>query len=131
MANSFVTVKEIARQALPRLIENLVFPNLIYKDFKNDFVGKKGTTIQVRKPVKYTAADFSGNVSTQDMKEDSVTVKLDRIADALRPGDVVEVGRYLVDPRPALLAAVQVVAPRLHLAELRGELPRAADVPSR
>ena len=81
MANSFVTVKEIARQALPRLIENLVFPNLIYKDFKNDFVGKKGTTIQVRKPVKYTAADFSGNVSTQDMKEDSVTVKLDRIAD--------------------------------------------------
>ena len=32
MANQFLTIKEVARQALPRLIENLVFPNLVYKD---------------------------------------------------------------------------------------------------
>lgn len=37
MANSFITIQEIARAALPRLIENLVFPNLVYKDFSNDF----------------------------------------------------------------------------------------------
>ena len=37
MGNSFLSVKEIARQALPRLIENLVFPNLIYKDYSNDY----------------------------------------------------------------------------------------------
>ena len=33
MANTLVTLKTIARQALPRLIDNLVFPNLIYRDF--------------------------------------------------------------------------------------------------
>ena len=38
MPNTFLEVKEIARQALPRLIENLVFPNLVHKDFSNDFV---------------------------------------------------------------------------------------------
>ena len=37
MANEFITVKEIARQILPRLIENLVFPNLIHKDFSQEF----------------------------------------------------------------------------------------------
>ena len=79
--NSFVTMQQIARQALPQLIENLVFPNLVYKDFQNDFIGKKGTTIQVKKPVKYTAADFNGMVSPQEMTEESLTVKLDRIAD--------------------------------------------------
>lgn len=33
MANEFVNVKEIARHALPRLMENLVFPNLVYRDY--------------------------------------------------------------------------------------------------
>lgn len=50
MANSFITIQEIARAALPRLIENLVFPNLVYKDFSNDFSRNLGDTIQVRKP---------------------------------------------------------------------------------
>ena len=36
MANSFVTLKTIARQALPRLIDNLVFPNLVYRDFSEE-----------------------------------------------------------------------------------------------
>ena len=43
MANKFLTIKEVARQALPRLIENLVFPNLIYKDFSDTFQ-KKGAS---------------------------------------------------------------------------------------
>ena len=37
MANSFVTIKDFARVALPRLIDHLVFPNLIYKDYSDDF----------------------------------------------------------------------------------------------
>ena len=37
MPNSFITIQEIARNTLPRLLENLVFPNLIHKDFSNDF----------------------------------------------------------------------------------------------
>lgn len=37
MANTFVTLQTIARQALPRLVENLVFPNLCYKDFSEAY----------------------------------------------------------------------------------------------
>ena len=37
MPNEFITIKNIARQTLPRLIENLVFPNLIYKDYSEAF----------------------------------------------------------------------------------------------
>ena len=48
MANTFVSVKDFARAALPRLIEHLVFPNLIYKDYSDDFAARKGDTIQVR-----------------------------------------------------------------------------------
>ena len=32
MAKLDFTVKQIAREALPRLIDNLVFPNLVYKE---------------------------------------------------------------------------------------------------
>ncbi|MBC8586599.1 P22 coat protein, partial [Oscillospiraceae bacterium NSJ-64] len=55
MANSFISVKDIARPALIRLIENLVFPNLIYKDYSNQFVNGKGAKVQVKKPVVLTA----------------------------------------------------------------------------
>ena len=48
MGNEFITVKEIARQILPRLIENLVFPNLIHKDFSNDFVPGKVLQFRLR-----------------------------------------------------------------------------------
>lgn len=38
MPNNFLEVKNIARQTLPRLMNNLVFPNLVHRDFSNDFV---------------------------------------------------------------------------------------------
>lgn len=82
MANKFLTIKEVARQALPRLIENLVFPNLIYKDFSDTFQ-KKGDEIQIRKPAKLEAKEFdaSSGVSAQDIDDSqTVTVKLDKIA---------------------------------------------------
>ena len=37
MPNTFLTIQNIARQALPRLIDNLVFPNLIHKDYSEAF----------------------------------------------------------------------------------------------
>lgn len=82
MGNEFLTTKNIARQALPRLIENLVFPNLIYKDYSNDFVNGQGDTIRVRKPVVLTASEFNSAEGTtaQDVKETSVDVTLDKIA---------------------------------------------------
>lgn len=82
MANTFITIQEIARNTLPRLLENLVFPNLVYKDFSGEYVNKLGDTIQVRKPVVLHADDFDQTSGTtpQDIQEDSVPVKLDKIA---------------------------------------------------
>jgi len=80
MANTFLTVQEIARQALPLLHDNLVFPALTYKDYSGEFQAK-GDTIQVRKPAKFTANEFEGTISTQDTTEGSVLVTLDKIAD--------------------------------------------------
>lgn len=81
MANSFVTIQEIARQALPRVMENLVFPSLIHRDFSDDFHGV-GDTVVVRKPAMYTAGEFNevNGVSFQDIIEDGVSVTLDHIA---------------------------------------------------
>ena len=113
MSNSFLSVKEIARQALPRLIDNLVMPNLIHRDFSNDFVPGKGAQIQVRKPVILSAADFdaSSGVTAQDVKEESVTVTLDRLAtvdvefSAIEGAtNVDDLNRLFVEPAAAALA---------------------------
>ena len=82
MGNQFATCKEIARQILPVLSDNLVMPNLIHKDFSADFVPGKGAKIQVRKPVKLTASEFDAAAGTkaQDIKEETVEVALDHLA---------------------------------------------------
>lgn len=80
MANTFLTLKNIARQAMPRLIENLVFPNLVHRDFSETFETGKGATIQVRKPVALAASEFSGTIDPKDITEDSIEVKLDKLA---------------------------------------------------
>ena len=81
MANTFITMQNIARQTLMRLHENLVLPNLCYRDYSSDF-SDLGDTIQVKKPVVLEAKSFKDGdtVQRQDMKESSVAVKLDKIA---------------------------------------------------
>lgn len=80
MSNTFLTSQSIARQALPILRENLVFPALVHTDFSADFC-KPGDTVYVRKPAVFEAQDFSGSITTQDIEEGMVEVKLDKIAD--------------------------------------------------
>lgn len=80
MANQFLTTKEIARTMLPLLEDNLVFPALAYTDYSDTF-SKKGDVIQVKKPPVYVADEFNGTISVQDVKEESVLVSLDKIAD--------------------------------------------------
>lgn len=111
MANTFINVKEIARQALPRLIENLVFPNLIHKDYSNDFQVGKGATIQVRKPVILEAQTFSSTTSPQDITEQSVDVTLDTLADvSIEYGaiaaatNVDDLNRLFIEPAAVALA---------------------------
>jgi len=81
MANTFVTLQEIARLALPRLRDNLVFPGLIHRDFVDEMHGV-GDVVKVRKPVMYEAGEFdeAKGVQYQDIVEDGVEVKLDHIA---------------------------------------------------
>ncbi len=78
--NNFLTTKTIAREALPILESNLVFPALIYNDYSGDF-SKLGDTLQVRKPPVYSASEFDGEIDIQDIDEGEVLVKLDKIAD--------------------------------------------------
>lgn len=112
MANTFVTLKTIARQALPRLIDNLVFPNLIYRDFSED-LHDVGDTVQVRRPAVFTAEDFdeSSGVNWQDMNEEAVDVSLDHIATVDARASAVEsaaciddLNRIFVEPAAAALA---------------------------
>ena len=113
MANTFITVKDFARAALPRLIDHLVFPNLIHKDYSDDFSVMKGDTIQVRKPIILEAQDFdpSLGVSAQDITETSVDVTLDKIAtvdvgiEALQGATGIDdLTRVFIDPAAAALA---------------------------
>ena len=114
MANSFITIKDFARAALPRLMDHLVFPNLIHKDFSDDFAGMKGDTIQVRKPIVLEARDFDAEsgVTAQDINESTVDVTLDRIAtvdvgiEALQGATSLDdLTRVFIDPAAAALAA--------------------------
>lgn len=81
MANSFVTIKQLARDVLPRLVENLVFPELAYSDYSDTYTDL-GDTIQIRKPVELEGKDFfaGDTVSEQNIVENTVEVKLDRMA---------------------------------------------------
>lgn len=113
MANSFVSIKDFARAALPRLIEHLVFPNLIHKDYSDDFAARRGDTIQVRKPVVLTARDFdpAAGVTAEDITEATVDVTLDKIAtvdvgiEALQGAtNIDDLTRVFIDPAAAALA---------------------------
>ena len=113
MANQFVTLKTIARQALPRLIENLVFPALVHRDFSGDIANALGDTIQVRKPVVYSASEFDpvAGVTYGDIKETTVDVKLDKIATVDVSAEAIEtatnindLNRQFVEPAAVALA---------------------------
>lgn len=112
MANTLATLKEIARQALPILMDSLVFPSLAYRDFSDDFHGL-GDTIRVRKPVALQAEDFDAEagVNYQDMVEDCVEVTLDHLATVDARATAIEtatsiddLNRLFVAPAAAALA---------------------------
>ena len=62
------------------LESNLTMANLVHRDYSKEFV-KVGDTITVRKPAKFVAKNFIGEVEEQDISEGSVPVKMDRYRD--------------------------------------------------
>ena len=80
MANSFVTADLIAERALPLLAERTAMLPLVYRGEWDGTFAKAGDTIQIRKPVRATAIDTSGDISGSiaDTTENSVSVQLDQ-----------------------------------------------------
>lgn len=81
MANTFITPKIVAREALMVLRNNAVFANLVHRDYASEFVAGVGDTITIRKPAKFEAQEFSGTTSAQAVTENKVDVTLDKLLD--------------------------------------------------
>jgi hypothetical protein len=54
---------------------------LVHRDYSDEFVSGVGDTITIKKPAKFTAKEFSGNIELQDATENSTTVKMDKLID--------------------------------------------------
>lgn len=113
MSNTTHSLRDIARTALPHLMNNLVFPRLVHTDFTDAAAAQQGETVSVRKPVNYVASDFDPETGTvlQDPSEGTVEVRLDKIAsvdievsalDAALSFDSVE--RLFIEPAAIALA---------------------------
>lgn len=76
MANAIITPTMIAKEALMQLENNLVAGNLVHRDYKKEFV-KVGSTVNVRKPVKFVAEDGATAVM-QDVEEANTSITIDQ-----------------------------------------------------
>lgn len=81
MANQFLTPQVIAFEALRILRSNILFADLVHKDFSSEFAAKIGDTVNVRKVAPLKSKNFQGEIEVQDLSQESVPVKLDRIRD--------------------------------------------------
>ncbi len=113
MAKFDISVKRIAREALPRLIDNLVFPNLIYKESIAGSAAKQGDVVSVRCPVKLMASEFdeSVGIEAQSLQNNTIDVKLDHLATVDMQVGAIEsacdfdsVMRMFIEPAAAALA---------------------------
>lgn len=77
MANSLITPTRIAREGLFHLENNLVMARLVHRDYKAEFKGGQGASVQVRKPVKFTATTGATR-SNQDVVESYTTITIDQ-----------------------------------------------------
>lgn len=82
MANNFITPAIVAREALYILEKTRVFSGIVNKNYSNEFgAAKVGDVVNVRIPATLHGRTFVDQVNRQTMTEDSLPVKLDRIAD--------------------------------------------------
>lgn len=81
MSNTILTPSIIAREALMVLRNNAVMPRLVHRNYSSEFVAGVGDTITIRKPATFEAKEFGGEITVQDAKENSITVKMDKLLD--------------------------------------------------
>ena len=116
MSNTIMTLQEIARQALPQLMENLVFPNLCYRDYAEDF-HDLGDSVQIRKPPVFTAEDFNAEtgVNYQELAGETVNVALDHLATVDAHASAIESAVDIEDLNRAFIApAVAALAEKIN-----------------
>lgn len=81
MSNTLLTPSIIAKESIMVLQNNMVFSNLVHKDFSSEFANV-GDTITVRKPATFTAEEWNGStITVQNATEGSVPVKMDKVID--------------------------------------------------
>ncbi|MER6505891.1 MULTISPECIES: P22 phage major capsid protein family protein [unclassified Nonomuraea] len=83
MANVFLTPQVIARAALATLYETCVMAQLVHRDLDEDFAGKQGDTVNVRKPATFDAYEYdrSAGIQIQNAVETDIPVRLNHFAD--------------------------------------------------
>ncbi len=77
MAQSLVTPSMIAKEALMQLENNLVAANRVHREYKKEFTGGQGSSVSIRKPVKFYTADGATRVN-QDVEEKTTTITVDQ-----------------------------------------------------
>lgn len=74
-SNTLITPSIIAKEALMQLQNNLVMGELVHRDYSKEFV-KVGSTISIRKPVKFRSSTGASRVSS-DVIEGTVPLAID------------------------------------------------------
>lgn len=77
MANTVVTPSMIAKEGLMQLKNNLVLGNSVHREYKKEFSGGQGATVDIRKPVKFYTADGAARVN-QDVEEKTTSITIDQ-----------------------------------------------------
>jgi hypothetical protein len=67
----------IAKEALMQLENNLVFANQVHREYVKEFTGGQGSTVAIRRPVKFATADGATLVD-QDVEEKSTNIVVDQ-----------------------------------------------------
>jgi hypothetical protein len=75
--NTLVTPSMIAKEALMQLENNLVFANRVHREYKKEFTGGQGSTVSIRKPVKFYTADGATRVD-QNVEEKTTNIVIDQ-----------------------------------------------------
>lgn len=84
MANTLITPTTVAPMALAALYETTAMVPLVHRDYDTIFATQKiGNTVNVRKPITFTANEFdrATGIVLQDATETTIPVVLNKIAD--------------------------------------------------
>jgi len=77
MPNTLITPSLIAKEALMQLENNLVFANRVHREYKKEFTGGQGSTVSIRRPVKFNTSNGATLVK-QDVEEKSTNIVIDQ-----------------------------------------------------